>query len=38
MVPNIYVSEQLRVVVNRLKGEQSCSQPVNGRQVDMSTG
>ena len=31
----IYGSEQLRVVVNRLKGGQSCNQPVDGRQVDM---
>ena len=26
----IYGTEQLRVVVNRLKGGQSCSQPIDG--------
>ena len=34
----IYGTERLRVVVNRLKGGYSCSQPVDGRQVDRSTG
>ena len=34
----VYGPEQLRVVVNRLKGGQSCSQPVDGRQVDRLTG
>ena len=32
------VSERLKVVVNRLTGGQICSQAVDGRQVDMSTG
>ena len=36
-VNKIYVTERLRVVVQRLTGEQSCSQPVNGRQVDRLT-
>ena len=37
---SIYGTERLRVVVQRLTGEQSCSQPVDGRQVDRlrSTG
>ena len=35
---NIYGTKRLRVVVNRLKGGQSFSQPVDGRQVDRSTG
>ena len=34
----IYGTERLRVVVNSLKCGQSCSQPVDGRQVDRSTG
>ena len=33
-VNKIYGTEWLRFVVNRLKGGQSCSQPVDGRQVD----
>ena len=36
-VNKIYGTERLRVVVQRLTGEQSCSQPVNGRQVDRLT-
>ena len=34
----MYGTERLRVVVNRLKGEENCSQPVDGRQVDRLTG
>ena len=37
-VNKIYGTERLRVVVQRLTGEQSCSQPVDGRQVDRLTG
>ena len=33
-VNKIYGTERLRVVVQRSTGEQSCSQPVDGRQVD----
>ena len=33
-VIKIYGTERLRVIVQRLTGEQSCTQPVDGRQVD----
>ena len=37
-VNKIYGTERLRIVVQRLIGEQSYSQPDDGRQVDSSTG
>ena len=38
MLNKIYGTERLRIVVQRLTGEQSCSQADDGRQVDRLTG